>query len=77
MNDIISYAWHCEISNDSNDHENEISRISWRKEGFTVILHLGNVNLQHILLYFSNDAAEDIGDRQPEKYINVPRNPDR
>ena len=77
MDDIIGYAWHGEITDDADDHKNEVCGISGRKKGIPIILDLRNIYLEHILLHFADDAAKNIGDREPKKDVNVPCDPYR
>ena len=65
MNDIVRYTGNSEIANDSDDHKDEIGRISGRKKCVAVGSNLVQVLLQHVLLYLSHDAPKNIGHGQP------------
>src|SRR5690606_1750041 len=66
--------WNCEISNDPDDHKNDIHRVgSIRNEGW-IGQHL-NVPFQNQWLYSCQHRTEQIRYWKPEINTDVPRNP--
>src|SRR5689334_13903978 len=75
MNNVVCHRRHSEITNDANDHKNEVSRISCRKEGIACLINLLNIQGNHFLLNFTNDGTKDVSHRKPKKNIDIARYP--
>ena len=58
MNYIISDRRYRKIAHNTDNHKHQIRHIGSAKKGITLIIDLGNIQLQHFFLYFSNDASD-------------------
>ena len=65
MNYIISHTRNGEVPHNANAEENQVTGISWTEKGITGALNLAYIQLEHLLLYFTDDAAEYVCDGQP------------
>ncbi|MNE57318.1 hypothetical protein D3C80_1522720 [compost metagenome] len=65
MNDVVGNRRNGKISDDTNDHKNEVGYIGCAEERVAIILYLRDVYCQHVFLNFTDDAAKDVGHRQP------------
>ena len=63
MNDVIGNRGDSEVPDNTDDHKDQISSISSRKEGVAIILNLADVQDQHFFLDGADDSTEDIGNR--------------
>ena len=75
MNYIISHTWNGEVPDNANAEENQVTGIRWAEKGITGALNLADVQLEHLLLHFPDNAAEYICDGQPKKDIDISGNP--
>ena len=71
MNDIVGHTRYREVTDNANTKKNEVTRISRAKESITRALNLANIQLEHLLLYLSDDAAEYVSDGQPKENIDI------
>ncbi len=75
MDDIARHVRYRAVAHDTNDEENKVSHIGVAEEGIALGTNLSDIDPEHVLLYLSDDAAEDIGHGQPQKDIDIACHP--
>ena len=75
MDNVVGNTWNGKVTDNTNAEEYKVTGIRWAKESITRALDLANIKLKHLLLHFTDNAAEYICDGQPKENIDIPGNP--
>ena len=64
IHDIVGNGGHSEITHDADDHKDEVGNVRGTEERVAVLLHLLDIQLQHHLLYLTDNTPENVRHRQ-------------
>lgn len=75
MDDVVGDTGNGKVAYNPDQQEDKVGGVRGAEESSAGALHLADVEPEHALLYFPDNAAEDIGDRQPQEDVDIPGDP--